>query len=59
MHHDDNPLWYDHVEPGEEPGPILSALAATVLALAVAAAAVKQVYLLPDRLWLAAIGEKR
>jgi len=56
---DDNPLWYDHVEPGEEPGPVLSALAATFTGLTVAITAVRQVYLLPDRLWVMAFGKRR
>ncbi len=57
--HDDNPLWYDHVEPGEDPGPVLSALAAAFAGLAMATAALRQIYLLPDRLWITAFGKGR
>ena len=49
---DDNPLWYDHVEPGEEPGPVLKALAATYTGAVSLACWV-------DRMWRALVAPDR
>lgn len=57
--HDDNPLWYDHAEPDEEPGSFLKALAATFVGLVATASLVRRIYDLPDRLWLALVGTTR
>lgn len=53
---DDNPLWYDHTEPAERPGPILLFLAAAFTATAGILALAKWVLWLPDRIWNALSG---
>lgn len=50
---DDKPLWYDHSEPDERPGPILLLLAGVFAALAGAAAFAWRIIWLPDRIWVA------
>lgn len=52
---DDNPLWYDHAEPDEAPGPILLSLAAAFPAMAGAGALVRWIVWLPDRAWVASV----
>lgn len=49
--HDDNPLWYDYVEPNEAPSPALLASANLVNVALNAATAIVRVYVLPDRIW--------
>lgn len=48
---DDNPLWYDYVEPDEAPSPALLASANLVNVALNAARAIVRVYMLPDRVW--------
>lgn len=49
--HDDNPLWYDYVEPDEAPSLALLAGANLVNVALNGARATVRVYVLPDRIW--------
>lgn len=49
--HDDNPLWYDYVEPDEAPSQALLVSANLFNVALDGARAIVRVYVLPDQIW--------